>query len=397
MARPDILLFAPTAVGGLAEHLFYQAKALHRNGAQVVCLASRDFLAGRPCPFPVHRLLAVPPPTGGLRWIRRIRHVGAMLAKQFRLAWWVIKCRPRLVFLDSYTEYLSPLWIWPHLILARCLGFHYAANLHDPVRNFQLGPAWWHGLSIRLAYWPLKFVLVHDKLPEPSPVPAGIKVVQVPVGVYDFPAPNKTRAEIRAAWEAQPGHRIFLAFGYVRDGKNLDLAISALREVPMAFLVIAGMLQSGNDKPFSYYRQLADKHGVADRVRFFDGFVSDADLGGYFVATDYVLLTYSSAFNSQSGVLNVAAKAKKPVLASAAPSPLIESVKQFNLGLAVAPDSLKAVVDGMRQLVAASPTPRWEDYEAYASWDANARGIMEAAGLRHFGIVQMQRAGRVTD
>ena len=35
-----------------------------------------------------------------------------------------------------------------------------------------------------LAYLPLDFVLVHDKLPEPSPVPARVRVVQVPHGLY---------------------------------------------------------------------------------------------------------------------------------------------------------------------------------------------------------------------
>ena len=381
MTRPEILVFAPTAAGGLAEHLYYQARSLQQSGAQVVCLASREFLAGRPCPFPIHRLLPVPPPTGGSRWVRRARHVLTTLATQFRLAWWVVKYRPQLVLLDSYTEYLSPLWIWPHLALARCFRFQFAANLHDPVRNFQLGPAWWHQLSVRLAYLPLDFVLVHDKLPVPSPVPARVKTIQVPVGIYDFPAPTLTRGQIRRSWGAQAGHQVFLAFGYVRDGKNLDLAIQALVDVPAAFLVIAGMLQSGNEKPFAFYRQLAARMGVADRVFFYEGFVSDAVLGNYFLGADCVLLTYSGAFHSQSGVLNIAAKARKPVLASAAPSPLLESVKKFDLGLTIAPDSLPGVVAGMRSLLGGPPAPRWEEYEAFASWHANARGILGAAQM----------------
>jgi len=69
------------------------------------------------------------------------------------------------------------------------------------------------------------------------------------------------------------------------------------------------------------------------------------------------------------------------VLASAAPSPLIESVRKFQLGITVEPDSADAVVAGMKQLLSAPPSPRWEEYEAAASWAANARGVLEGAGL----------------
>jgi glycosyltransferase involved in cell wall biosynthesis len=378
---PDILIFAPTAAGGLAEHVFYQARALQRAGADVLCLASREYLGGRVCPFPIRRVLAVPPPVGGSRWVRRTRHLAVTLANQFRLAWWVAKRRPRLVLLDSYIEYLSPLWIWPHVLLARCLGVRYAANLHDPVRDFQLGPAWWHRLSVRLAYVPLDSVLVHGRLPEPSPVPSSVRVFQVPVGVYDLPGPSRSRESVRSEWGAQSQHRVFLAAGYVRDGKNLDLVIRALCSVPDAFLVMAGTLQSGTEEPFAFYRQLASDLGVADRVHFHEGFIPDVEMGDYFAGSDFVVLTYSSAFHSQSGVLNIAVRARKPVLASASPGPLLESVNRFGLGVTIQPDNVEGIVEGMRQLLEGRLQPRWEAYEAYADWDANARGILEAAGL----------------
>jgi glycosyltransferase involved in cell wall biosynthesis len=305
-----------------------------------------------------------------------------MVASHFILAWQIWMRRPDLVLLDSYVEYLAPLWVWPHVLLKRILGVKYACNLHDPVRDYRIGPKWWHALSIRLAYSPLDFVLVHNKLPEPSPVPAGVRVYQVPVGVYDLPRPNIDRHELRRRWAVQPGQTVLFSFGYVRDGKNLDLVIRALRAVPSVFLVAAGTVASNKDKPFAFYRDLALSEGVADRVQLYEGFVSNADLGSYFAAADVALLTYSSSFKSQSGVLNLAARARVPVLASAAPSPLMESVKRFELGVAVKPDSVEAIIDGLRQLLGGRLQPRWEDYEAFADWDANARGVLEASGLR---------------
>lgn len=119
---------------------------------------------------------------------------------------------------------------------------------------------------------------------------------------------------------------------------------------------------------------------MAERCRFFEGFIADSELGKYFAGTDFVLLTYAASFCSQSGVLNVAARARKPVLASGSPSPLVNSVRAFNLGVIVAPDSADATWDGMRLLMSSPPTPRWDEYEQVASWGANARGILEAMG-----------------
>ena len=147
-------------------------------------------------------------------------------------------------------------------------------------------------------------------------------------------------------------------------------------------MVVAGSVASAKDKPFAFYRELADELGVLERCHFAEGFISDDELGTYFTGTDFVLLTYAATFHSQSGVLNIAARARKPVLASASPSPLVESVRKFKLGVVVKPDSPEAVVAGMQQLMASPLSPHWEDYEATASWAANAQGVLQAAGLQ---------------
>lgn len=381
-ASPTILFFAPSVGGGLAEYVFYQATALEKAGAKVTCLVALSFLNGRQTGFEKITCLSDPPQKGQSRFLKKMKMAWHLVANQMILAWQVWRRHPDLVLLDSYVEYLSPFWVLPHWILAKLFRIRYAANLHDPVRSFAVGPAWWHKLSVRMAYWPLDFVLVHDKLLEPSPVPARIRAVQVPHGLYEIRGAPPDRDSVRNSWGVRAGQKVFLAFGFVRDGKNLDIAIRALVQVPEAFLVVAGSVASANDRPFAYYRERAAELGVADRCRFFEGFVADADLGKYFAGTDFVLLTYAASFHSQSGVLNIAARARKPVLASSSPSPLIESVQKFQLGITVEPDSPDAVVSGMEQLFSAPPVPHWEDYEDAASWAANAQGVLQAAGLQ---------------
>lgn len=380
-APARILFFSPSSIGGIAEHTFYQANALEKSGAKVICLVPSAFLNGREVEFERVICLINPVPAGGPRSSHQTKLAWRIIANYWILAWQVINRRPDLVLLDSYVEYLSPLWVWPHWFLSRLLSVKYAANLHDPVRNYAVGPPWWHHLSVRLAYLPLDFVIVHDELSESAAVPRSVRVVKAPHGLYEISESVTDVAAIRREWGVRNGQKVFLSFGFVRDGKNLDLAIRALKSVPEAFLVVAGSVASSKDKTFTFYRELAANLDVKERCRFFEGFVEDENLGKYFAGADFVLLTYASSFHSQSGVLNLAARARKAVLASASPSPLIESVKKFNLGVTVEADSVEAMARGMCRLVSTYPQARWDDYEAAASWTVNARSVCEAAGL----------------
>lgn len=380
MKASTVLIFAPSSSGGIAEHTFYQGRALEKAGAKVTCLVSPSFLNDRKTEF---RKISCLPDTveGPSGLVKKLRLTWRIIASQYVLAWEIIRRRPDLVLLDSYLEYLAPLWIDPHIILSRFFGVRYAANLHDPVRSYVIGPKWWHKLSVWLAYQPLDFVLVHHELPDRSIVPQRVKVVVTPHGLYDVNLRDYDPQQVREEWGIQPRQKVFLSFGYVRNGKNLDLAIRALKEVPEAVLVVAGSVPSTKDKSFQDYRNLAKELEVEDRCRFFEGYLSDQEMGKYFAGTDFVLLTYSSNFHSQSGVLNVAVMARKPVLASASPSPMIEAVTQYSLGVSVKPDSAVTIVDGMRALVHQGLTSDWEGYHAAASWEVNARRVMESIRL----------------
>jgi glycosyltransferase involved in cell wall biosynthesis len=314
------------------------------------------------------------------------------LSGQIALFGAIRRHRPDAVLLASYIEYLSPIWVWLQLAAVKMFGVTFAAVLHDPVRNFVVGPTWWHKLSVGMAYWPLSVVFTHEKPPQEAGIPDYVKVCEVPHGLFFAGQPQRPREQVRGDWSIPDDGVVFLSFGFIRDSKNLDLLIRALPANPDAFLVVIGRVQSESaNRPVAFYQELAKSLGVDQRVRFLVGFVPDEKVVDYLQSADVLALTYSASFRSQSGVLNTAAHAGKPLLASAGPGPLRESVEKFGLGTFVAPDNAEALADGMRRLISlvqsqragrplpeGSPRMGWAAYREYASWENNARAVTEA-------------------
>jgi len=80
---------------------------------------------------------------------------------------------------------------------------------------------------------------------------------------------------------------------------------------------------------------------------------------------------------SQSGVLQLAAAWRRPVLASSGPGPLRDTVTEYGLGEFVEPDDLAAIVAGVQRLIARGPadTNSFARYDAASSWRANIDGL----------------------
>ncbi len=384
----ECLIYAPVSSGGLAEYAHEQAAALVRAGVRVEMLAGPGYLAGRRYEeYPVVRDL-----TEAKAGASRSRQALRILGNWGRLFFCILKRRPQWVLLQSYSEYLSLIWVWPHALLAWLGVVKYAAVLHDPVRDYVVGPNWWHWLSVRLAYLPISVGIVHGPIPKAASVPVRIRMVEVPHGFYGVSGNisvsesnadlERRAAALRTQWGVPPGARVFLAFGYVRDNKNLSLFLEAMRAHPNVFLVITGQSPSRRDRPMSAYRDRAAELGLGERVVVEERFIPDEEVGAYFNAADFALVTYNAAFHSQSGVLHVAARGRRPVLASSGAGPLRASVEKYGLGVFVEPDSAAAVEEGLQTLLQGrAPAPQWEQYAQAASWEVNAARTAKALGL----------------
>jgi glycosyltransferase involved in cell wall biosynthesis len=225
----------------------------------------------------------------------------------------------------------------------------------------------------------------------------------------EVPSPAASRSSL-----ATPDSQdiVFLAFGQIRDGKNLDLFLQVMPNLPdNVKLLVAGMGDSGSSKSPNYYQRLAEELGVANRCRWDVRRIPEGELGDFFEACDVVLLTYSAKFRSASGVLNTAVSARKPVLASSGPGPLKNAVNKYHLGVFVEPDNPEEVLRGAKQLLDSLSPPAthklaarrstldacfppanidsphdtagvfltaWDLYEKENSWEKNALGVTVA-------------------
>lgn len=385
--RFEVILLSRSVDGGISEYMHAQGNELARRGLGVTMLAPARFIAAHPDRGYKTRTIPAVSDAVHSRLLRRLLFALFTVSAMYLLAWHVLRLRPTFVLLDSMSELLAPLWAWPHMLLSRRVP--YVATLHDPVRERALGPKWWHQLSVRAGYAPLRLALVHDlAAARQAHVPPHIHLVEVPHGI--FPAAAKpTRGDLRAELGIPASAMVALSFGYVVDRKNLSLAIAALARVPDVHLVIAGRRGSLQDRPPQAYRDEAVALDVAKRCHFIDRFIADDELDTLFRMADFVLLTYAQTFVSQSGVLHVAANWGKPVLASGGAGPLIDTVRRLDLGLVVEPDSLPALVEGlahMARLPADDPANHlaWQAFRDEASWSRNIDLLL--AGLAQCGI-----------
>jgi glycosyltransferase involved in cell wall biosynthesis len=373
------LLYCPTAHGGLAEHSHYQALALQRLGQRFVVLCPERYVALRNVTYLCEsRLVTFPRPTWAV--LRNLTSICELIVRQLQLFRHVVAKRPRFVLLQAYSEDFAPLWWFLQVFCARSLGITYGANLHDPVRQRFFGPEWFHRWSVRCAYAPLSFVVVHGSVDAASArIPSHVMQIEAPLGLYCVsPAATSARRVTRARYGIPKDNVVFLAFGHVTDRKNLNLAIRALASVPRATLLIVGQVVSSRDRPIAYYRSLATEMGVSGRVHIDDRFIPDSEIADFFEACDVVLLAYRRDFVSKSGVLNVAANWDKPILASSGAGSIAEIATQYELGAVVKPDSVEAMIEGMHRLCSGPPyRPNWNGYRAVNSWDRNVQLLLD--------------------
>lgn len=376
----SLIYFAPVGAGGLAKYAVFQITALAQLGLNVVVLGASHLEQDLKSRAPSVEFIPLnePKPASskiarGITWIRKLRsdsrHLRALVKDR----------QSNHVLITCFAEYFSPFWIGQLKALRR-QGVRLGTIVHDPVRDFQVGPNWWHQLCISSAYSVIDVAYVHgDVVLDTGSPKQTVQVCRIPHGPYQVPITSRKdpRAAIRADLKIPQDAKLLLSFGHIRDGKNLDLLIAALKQVPELHLLVVGREQSSIQRPIHSYQDQAQSLNVHDRCHWVNEFVPDDAVSGYFLSADYVALVYSSDFRSASGVLNLASQFELPILASAGDGPLKDNILGYELGVFVQPDCSEALISGLNQLLIDRPAAKWHDYKKDHSWQANASTISQ--------------------
>jgi glycosyltransferase involved in cell wall biosynthesis len=372
-----LLYYSPASYGGIADYAHEQAKALVNLGVDVTFLCTPKYPTGRGEKYKIVPILQEMAPTKPLRYkaLKVIRFTSVMLANFAKLASFIEEKDFQYVLLGSYVEYLAPLWSGRLRQIAK-KGVVFGAVVHDPVRNFVLGPHWWHQWSISCGYSFLREAFVHEsiELDTVRPMPQ-LRTTVIRYGTHHFPDANQSWQETRSRLNVPLDAKIMLAFGHIRDNKNLDLVIRAMVNFPDLYLIVAGQEQSSSQHLVALYKNLADTLGVAERCRWEIRFIPDTEIANLFEAADITLLTYSKTFRSASSVLNTAASYRKPCIASSGESSLRSVVQKYQLGIWVDPDDVDAIANGIKKWWENPPTPQWERFFEENSWTLNAKVV----------------------
>lgn len=262
-------------------------------------------------------------------------------------------------------------------------GVKLVASAHDVKRGKSIVNRRWEDRQLKAFYRYADALFVHSEyqvreLAAFADVdPAHIRVV--PHGLYSHGSVEASQTDLREKWDLPSDRRVALFFGQIRDEKNLDGLLRALRLTDRPLHLVVAGTGGGRHRDVDYYRERAETLGVMDRVQFIPRYIEDGEVGELFVAADWVALPYRSVFTSQSGVLNVAAHYERPVLVSSAPV-LHETVQDCDIGVACSGDGPEAVAGGietMHHRLDAGHEHAFEEYRRRFSWEENVRQTLQ--------------------
>lgn len=371
-----LLYHCPLAKGGLALYGQHQAAALAAlPGVELLWHAPESLALPDRCKFigaiPAHERSA-----GRSRLRRGLDFLVDTMGPYHLLIDQVETHQPDVVVLCSWGEYFAPLWAW-QLRRLKKRGVAFAVVAHDPIRDFVRGPRWFHDWSLREACSIVDVAFVHDmQVARSCSCYNGMAMFEIPHGPYPVPFGDATKQQLRRDLAMPEDALVLLSFGHIRDGKNLDQIIAALPSLPSAHLLVAGREQSAGQKPAAYYQELASRLGVEHRCHWHIDYIPNEEVWKHFRASDLLLLTYSSDFRSASGVLNVNAQFGLPVLASAGASPLLDVVKEYQLGSILQNPNATSIAQAVPQ--ALDVKGEWQRFAEENSWHINAERVVEA-------------------
>ena len=313
-------------------------------------------------------------------WRRRARFLAGQVLNPARLTRHVREFQADVVHLSVINHLTFPFW---RRLMDRT-GVKIVATAHDVRRGKAVIHRGYEDRQLQAFYRRADALFVHsaaqveDLIDFPNVQRSRIHIV--PHGPYDYGVPRSPRTELRSKYGWPVNKQLALFFGNIRDDKNLELLIRAMRHHrDRVHLAVVGRSGGGPHRGIDEYKRIAREAGVEASISFDDRYVPDAEIPDLFEASDWAALPYSREFTSQSGVLNIAARYRRAMLLSASGT-LEETFRQHDLGVLVTPDDENALTAGIKTMidrVDSGSDYEFDSYLEHFSWEQNIRKTVE--------------------
>ncbi|MEM2142383.1 MAG: glycosyltransferase [Candidatus Thorarchaeota archaeon] len=143
------------------------------------------------------------------------------------------------------------------------------------------------------------------------------KVTEIPHPCRDV---HRTLSQDSASRIEVPRGDIALGFGFIRRGKGLETAISAMRYVvdslPSAILLVAGRpIDEDGERYLAEMKRLVSDVGVAGNIHFLTKFVPDSEVESLIASARLLLFPYTESVGASGPIHNLAGYGR-PIVAS---------------------------------------------------------------------------------
>lgn len=378
--RVGFYVFFPSGGIGRYTHMLMCAMGRHPN-VHVEAICSPDYKWARDEEYATWDGLQCISHQIPLR--RQLRFLIGQFVNPHRAVQHAIHRNLDVLHLANINHLTFPYW----RLLLRNTPLKVVASVHDVRRQKSILSRTWEDHQLKAFYRYADALFVHSTYQVRALEQfAGVspeKIFVVPHGLYPHGRSDASRMALREKWSLPAEKQVALFFGQLRDEKNLE---GLLRALPLAHtplhVVVAGK-GGGRHRDAYFYRTLARKLGIRDRVTFVNRHIEDDEVAELFKASDWVALPYDPSFTSQSGVLNTAASYERPVLVSTAPV-LKETVQTCDIGWSyegTAPVQIAQGIDAISEQIAGGYDYDFDAYQQQFSWAKNAARTVDVYRL----------------
>lgn len=286
----------------------------------------------------------------------------------------LFKYRGYHVLFNDFEQATSPLWA-PLFCLLFERKIYYI--LHDPDRDKYFKWTWLSQLTMWITMLPANGGFYHGFLPQKPYYSKRKRFIEIPHGVYDLPKPDPEFVALLAE-KQQFGNLLVSIPGNIRPEKNYEALIKMVASTQKVIGVVCGAPANVRVNT-NYLKSLITKLNIGHRFIWVERYLSKPEMSALLYNSDVVLLNYSSSFSSQSGIVNLAAYVRKPVVISDTQSGLSALAKKFGFGNVIEADCEQCLIDFFKQVEEGTTTlnNNWDNYLIYAKWDVAANKIID--------------------